>query len=85
MVVTDRALAAHGLRRTFKRRLPDAGLPGIVRPYSFRLMVVTDLLSQGMPMEDVHYLAGRANPQTTRLYDRRRRRVTRNIIECIWV
>jgi hypothetical protein len=33
--------------------------------------------------EDVEHLAGHADPWTTRLYDRRRRKVTRNIVERI--
>ena len=47
--------------------------------------MVTDLLSQDVPLEDVQYLAGHANPKTTQIYDRRRRRVTRNIVERISV
>ncbi len=50
-----------------------------------RVLVVTDLLSQDVPLEDVQYLAGHANPRTTQIYDRRRRRVTRNIVERISV
>ena len=37
------------------------------------------------PLEDVQHLAGHADPRTTRLYDRRRRKVTRNIVERISV
>ena len=81
----DREMTAHGMRRMLKRRLQDAGLPEIITPHSFRVMVVTDLLSQDVPMEDVQYLAGHSNPQTTQIYDRRRRRVTRNIVERISV
>ena len=66
-----------------KRRLAAAGLPVMLRPHSFRVLVVTDLLQQNVPLEDVQYLAGHSNPQTTQLYDRRRRRVTRNIVERI--
>jgi hypothetical protein len=39
---------------------------------------VTDVALQG-----VLHLAGHADPRTTRLYDRRRRKVTRNIVERI--
>ena len=39
--------------------------------------------SQDVPLEDVQYLAGHANPRTTQIYDRRRHRVTRNIVESI--
>ena len=61
-----------------------AGLPPIFNPHSFRVLVVTDLLSQDVPLEDVQYLAGHANPSTTQIYDRRWR-VTRNIVERISV
>ena len=36
-------------------------------------------------LEDVQYLAGHADPRTTRLYDRRQKQVTRNIVERISV
>ena len=83
--LTDRAMTAHRVRRMLKRRLEGAGLPEIICPHSFRVMVVTYLLAQNVPMEDVQCLAGHSNPSTTQLYDRRRRQVTRNIVECISV
>src|SRR5205807_4558888 len=46
------------------------------RPHN-RVATVTDLLEQNVPLEDVQHLAGHADPRTTRLYDRRRRKVTR--------
>jgi integrase/recombinase XerD len=48
-----------------------------------RVATVTDLLEQNVPLEDVQYLAGHADPRTTRIYDRRRRKVTRNIVKRI--
>ena len=66
-----------------KRRLADAGLSRIITPHSFRAMVVTDLLQQGVPMEDIQYLVGHSHPSTTQIYDRRARKVTRNIVERI--
>lgn len=71
--------------RMVKRRLVDAGLPSRFSPHSFRVTTLTDLLSGGVPEEDVQYLAGHADPRTTQLYDRRQRRVTRNIVERISV
>ena len=68
-----------------KRRMRDVGLPPELSGHSLRVAGITDLLSQGVPMEDVQYLAGHADPRTTRLYDRRRRRVTQNIVERISV
>jgi integrase/recombinase XerD len=80
--LTASAYTAHSMRQIMKRRLEDAGLPDLFSPHSFRVTVVTDLLNQNVPLEDVQYLAGHASP-TTRVYDRRRRRVTRNIVERI--
>lgn len=68
------------MRQMLKRRLKDAGLPDLFSPHSFRAAVVTDLLKQDGPLEDVQFLAGHSSPITTRLYDRRRRKVTRNIV-----
>jgi hypothetical protein len=36
-----------------------------------------------VPLEDVQHLTGHADTRTTRLYDHRRRKVTRNIVERI--
>jgi integrase/recombinase XerD len=52
------------------------------RPHN-RVAKVTDLLEQNVELESVQHLAGHADPRTTRLYDRRRRKVTRNIVERI--
>jgi integrase/recombinase XerD len=59
------------------------GLPTRLSPHSFRVATVTDLLTQGVALEDVQYLAGHADPRTTRLYDRRQKQVTRNTVERI--
>jgi site-specific recombinase XerD len=68
-----------------KRRLSSADLPGIISPHSFRSCTATDLLLQGVPLEDVQYLLGHSDCRTTALYDRRRKQVTRNIVERISV
>ena len=70
--LSGRPLGAVLIRRMLKRRLAVAGLPARLRPHSFRVLVVTDLLAQNVALEDVQYLAGHSNPQTTQLYDRRR-------------
>ena len=76
-------MTAGDMNRMVKRRLKDAGLPSQLSPHSFRVTTVTDLLSQGVPLKDVQHLAGHADPRTTRLYDRRGRKVTQNIVERI--
>ena len=81
--LTKNAMTGIDVCRMMKRRLKVAGLPGHFSPHSFRVATVTDLLEQNVPLEDVQHLAGHADPRTTRIYDRRRRKVTRNIVERI--
>lgn len=81
--LSDRPLSPDDLSRMVRRRIRDAGLPARLTAHSFRVATITDLLSQGVPLEDVQNLAGHADPRTTRLYDRRSRKVTRNIVERI--
>ena len=83
--LTARPMTAQRIRDVLKIRLKAAGLPTEIRPHSFRVFVVTDLLLQHVPLEDVQHLAGHATPQTTQIYDRRDRAVTRNIVERISV
>ena len=54
------------------------------RPHN-RVMTITDLLEHGSEIDEVQYLAGHADSRTTALYDRRKKRVTRNIVERISV
>jgi site-specific recombinase XerD len=77
------AIHVNDVCRMMKRRLKAASLPHRLSPHSFRVAVITDLLEQGVPLEDVQHLAGHADPRTTRLYDRRQQKVTRNIVERI--
>lgn len=81
------AVAMNGVDicRTVKRRLKAAGLPAVISPHSFRSCAATDLLLQNVALEDVQYLLGHADARTTKLYDRRRKYITRNIVERISV
>jgi integrase/recombinase XerD len=81
--LTSNPLTSKRICELVKRRLKDAGLPERLSPHSFRVAAITDLLTQGVPLEDVQYLAGHAEPRTTGLYDRRQKKVTRNIVERI--
>ena len=81
--LTRRQVNQAAVRAMLKRRLAAAGLPDNLTPHSFRVMVVTALLSQNVPVEEVQHLVGHSHPSTTQLYDRRRRRVTRSIVERI--
>ena len=79
--LTGNPMTRKAICELVKRRLKDAGLPERLSPHSFRVAAVTDLLTQGVPLEDVQYLAGHSEPRTTALYDRRKKKVTRNIVE----
>lgn len=81
--LTERRLRTSGVRAMLKTRLAAAGLPTNLTPHSFRVMVVTALLSQNVPVEEVQQLVGHSHPSTTQLYDRRRRRINRSIVERI--
>lgn len=81
--LTDRALNRIEAAAMLKRRLKAAGLPPNLCCHSFRSTTATDLINQGVPLEDVQYLLGHADPRTTRFYDRTKRQVTRNIVERI--
>lgn len=82
---TGRTMTGIDMCRMMKRSLRDAGIPTRLPPHSFRVATVTDLLEQGVPLDVVQYLAGHADPRTTRLYDRRQKRVTRHLVERISV
>ena len=81
--LSPRSMTAGDIGRMVKRRIVSAGLPLRLSPHSFRVATITDLLEQGVPLEDVQSLAGHSDPRTTRLYDRRQKRITRNIVERI--
>ncbi len=81
--LTKNRLNTIDICRMVKRRLKDAGLSVNLSPHSFRVTTITDLLEQGVPLEDVQRLAGHSDPRTTRLYDRRDKKITRNIVERI--
>jgi integrase/recombinase XerD len=81
--LSGKQIHSNDVCRMMKRRLKDAHLPPELSPHSFRVTVITDLLTQGVPLEDAQRLAGHADPRTTRLYDRRNRKITRNLVERI--
>ena len=78
-----RPMSAGDIGRMIKRRMKACGLPLRLSPHSFRVATITDLLHQGVPLSDVQHLAGHADPRTTKLYDRRQKCITRNIVERI--
>jgi integrase/recombinase XerD len=83
--LSERTISGIDICRLVKRRLKAAGLPTIISPHSFRSCAATDLLLQGVALEDVQYLLGHSDSRVTKLYDRRQKQVTRNIVERISV
>jgi site-specific recombinase XerD len=81
--LTDKPLTTKAICELVKRRLKDAGLSKRLSPHSFRVTVATLLLEQNVPLEEVQNLLGHSEPRTTALYDRRKKKVTRNIVERI--
>ncbi len=82
--LTQRRMTAVDMCRMVKRRLVKASLPHFLSPHSFRVCTLTDLLESGTELADVQQFAGHADPRTTRLYDRRGRRIKRNLVERIY-
>ncbi|QDT53867.1 Tyrosine recombinase XerC [Caulifigura coniformis] len=81
--LTAKPIRGIDVYRLMKRRLKEAGLPTSYSPHSSRVTVITDLLEQGVPLEDVQALAGHSDSRTTKLYDRRQKKITRNLVERI--
>jgi integrase/recombinase XerD len=50
--LTGKAMTSKRICELFKRRLKDAGLPEHLSPHSFRATAITDLLSQGIPLDE---------------------------------
>jgi len=84
-ILTVQPMTADGMGRMLKRRMADIRLPAELSPHSFRVGAITDLLSQGVPLEEVQNLVGHADPRTTRLYDRRQKRIMRSVVDKISV
>jgi site-specific recombinase XerD len=83
--LTSSSMTAIDMCRMVKRRLLKAKLSTLLSPHSFRACTATDLLQQGISLEDVQYLLGHSDSRVTKLYDRRHRQITRNIVERISV
>ena len=84
--LSPKGMTENDVLRMVKRRLVGAGLsPRQFKCHSFRASTATNLLDQGVELADVQYLLGHADPRTTKLYDRRKLAVTRNIVERIGI
>ena len=66
-----------------QRRAKKAGVTTAICNHSWRATGITNFLENGGAIEMAQYMAGHADPRTTKLYDRRRQQVTRGEVERI--
>ena len=66
-----------------QRRAKKAGVTTAICNHSWRATGITIFLENGGAIEMAQYMAGHADPRTTKLYDRRRQQVTRGEVERI--
>lgn len=83
--LTEKRMTGEDIGAMLKRRLRAAGLPHTLVPHSFRVATLTDLFRQKVAEHEIQYLAGHADRRTTDLYNRTKRKVTRNLVERISV
>jgi integrase len=65
------------------RRAKKAEITTQICNHSWRATGITTFLENGGAIEMAQYMADHADPRTTKLYDRRRREVTRSEVERI--
>ena len=66
-----------------QRRARRAGVDAKLSNHTWRASGITNFLENGGALEMTQYMAGHADPRTTKLYDRRRQMVTRSEVERI--
>jgi site-specific recombinase XerD len=82
-LLTDRPMRRTDAWAMVRRRCRDAGLVGAYSCHSFRATGITTFLENQGTLETAQYLAGHADSRTTKLYDRRTQRITREDVERI--
>jgi site-specific recombinase XerD len=80
---TDHPMVTQSMAKMVKLRCEKAGLGRRFSNHSFRVTAITNLLENGVPLDQAQVLAGHADARTTKLYDRRSRGVTPALIEQI--
>jgi integrase len=66
-----------------RRRAVAAGIAAPIGNHSFRATGITNFLENGGTLEHAQDMAAHASPRTTRLYDRRKERITQAQVERI--
>jgi integrase/recombinase XerD len=81
--LTERRMSQPDAWSMLQRRAKKAGITTQICNHSWRATGITIFLENGGAIEMVQYMAGHADPRTTKLYDRRRQQLTRGEVERI--
>jgi site-specific recombinase XerD len=81
--LTERRMSQPDAWSMLQRRARKAGITTQICNHSWRATGITNFLENGGAVEMAQFMAGHADPRTTKLYDRRRQKVTRGEVERI--
>ena len=82
-MLTENRMTQPDAWRMLQRRAKKAGVTTAICNHTWRASGITVFLENGGAIEMAQYMAGHADPRTTKLYDRRRQQVTRGEVERI--
>ncbi|MFO1152057.1 MAG: tyrosine-type recombinase/integrase [Rhodospirillales bacterium] len=82
-MLTENRMTQPDAWRMLQRRARKAGVTTAVCNHSWRASGITVFLENGGSIEMAQYMAGHADPRTTKLYDRRRQVASRGEVERI--
>ena len=81
--LTERRMSQPDAWDMLQRRAKKAGVTTAICNHSWRATGITNFFENGGAIEMAQYMAGHADPRTTKLYDRRQQKVTRGEVERI--
>ena len=81
--LTENRMMQSDAWRMLQRRAKKAGVTTAICNHSWRASGITVFLENGGSIEMAQYMAGHADPRTTKLYDRRRQVASRGEVERI--
>jgi site-specific recombinase XerD len=82
-VLTEQPMNQSAAWFMVRRRAAAAGIAAAIGNHTFRATGITNFLENGGTLEHAQDMAAHASPRTTRLYDRRKERITQAQVERI--
>lgn len=73
-------ISRYGVYKILDKCAFRAGIKTKISPHSARATLITSLLNQGQDLYQVSHSVGHANPETTKIYDKRSKSVKDNVI-----